>query len=104
MSCWAGGWLVFVHLMPLLNTVPLSIWILTLSIGLGPMIGLILMVPLLNLFPCSTSTLLGRCANLMCARFVTTLTTISSSVPFHMSRLGVSPWSARFLTGWLPIE
>src|SRR5258706_846186 len=68
------------------------------------MIGLILMVPPLNLFHCSTSTLPGRRANLTLARYVTTLTTISSNVPTRMSRLEVSHWSVRFPAGWLPIE
>ncbi len=53
-------------------------------------------IPLLNF------DWLGRHANLTCARFATTLTTISSSAPFRMSRSEVSLWSARFHVGWLP--
>src|SRR5258706_2147650 len=103
MCSWVGGLLAFAHLMPLLSTVPHSIWILTTNIGLGSMIGLTPMAPLLNLSPCSTSTQLGRRASLTRARFATTLTTISLSVPFHMSKFEVFLRSVRFHKGWLPI-
>src|SRR5258706_10169331 len=53
---WVGALLVFAHLTPPPNIEPPFTWTLIASIGLGCMIGLIPMAPLLNPFPCSTST------------------------------------------------
>src|SRR5258706_10739201 len=99
---WAGGWLGFTPPMPPPSIAPHSTWTPTVNIGLGYMTGPIHMAPLLNLSPCSTSTLLGRRVSLTLARSVTTPITTSSNALSLMSRLEVFLWSALYHEVWWP--